>query len=192
VDETGRIANAVCVSGRFQPLHADHLSLMRQATASCRHLVVAITNPDPGTRRLAPESSHRHTADANPFTFYERLELVTSALSSSEGLGEAWGGRVTVVPLDLGRPQHWSHYVPLETIQYVRVHGPWEREKARRLAEGGYRVIEVPGDPGRRRTSTAIREAMRSGPGWEDLVPAATVLPLRTMLAHRAAAGTSW
>lgn len=169
-----------CVTGRFQPVHADHLRLFRRALAGADRLVVAVTNPDPGARRAEPASDHRHRADANPFTYFERVELLVSALA--DDLGPERGAQVRFVPFDLARPEHWAHYVPLSAVQYVGVYGPWEREKAQRLAAGGYRVVQVPGDPSGRRTSTAIRAAVRSGQDWERLVPAATVPPLRALL----------
>lgn len=178
-----------CVTGRFQPVHADHLRLFRLALGTAGRLVVGVTNPDPGARRPEPGSSHRHRDDANPFTYFERLELLIAALGSTEGVGPELSERVRIVPFDLGRPEHWPHYVPLSAAQYVGVYGPWEREKTRRLAAGGYRVVQIPGDEGTRRTSTAIRQALRAGRGWEPLVPAATVQPLRDLLARREAAG---
>jgi len=178
-----------CVTGRFQPVHADHLRLFRLALEASGRLVVAVTNPDPGTYRAELGSSHRHLGEANPFTYFERLELLTAALGSDEGVGPEVAERVRIVPFDLGRPEHWPHYVPLSAVQYVGVYGPWEREKLRRLAAGGYRVVEMPGDQHTRRTSTAIRQALRAGTGWERLVPAATVEPLRELLARRHATG---
>jgi|tagenome__1003787_1003787.scaffolds.fasta_scaffold20158814_2 cytidyltransferase-like protein len=178
-----------CVTGRFQPVHADHLRLFRLALDACDQLVVAVTNPDPGARRQEPACAHRHRGEANPFTYFERVELLTAALGSAEGVGEERAARVRIVPFDLGRPAHWPHYVPLCAVQYVGVYGPWEREKSRRLAAGGYRVVEVSGDERTRRTSTAIRQALRAGVGWEPLVPSATVESLRRLLAGRHAAG---
>jgi cytidyltransferase-like protein len=175
----------VCVTGRFQPVHADHLALVRTALAAGGRLVVGVTNPDPGARRAEPTSAHRHRSDANPFTFYERVELLAAALGDELGLGD-----VRVVPFDLGRPEHWAHYVPLSAVQHVGMSGPWEREKARRLAAGGYRVVEVPRE-GARRSSTAIRACLRSGGDWEPLVPPATVPLLRALLAARAADGAA-
>ena len=52
-----------CVTGRFQPVHADHLRLFRLALAASGRLVVAVTNPDPGTLRAEPASSHRHLGE---------------------------------------------------------------------------------------------------------------------------------
>lgn len=173
----------VCVTGRFQPVHADHLRLFHTALGDGERLVVAVTNPDPGTRRAEPTSGHRHRADANPFTYFERVELLAAALAGSGGLGRERAAQVRVVPFDLARPEHWAHYVPLSAVQYVGVYGPWEQEKVSRLSAGGYRVVQVPGDASTRRTSTAIRAAMRAGQDWESLVPPATVPPLRALLA---------
>ena len=169
-----------CVTGRFQPVHGDHLRLFELALGSCDRLVIGVTNPDPGTLRVEPGSDHRHLGAANPFTFYERLELLTAAL------GPRVAGQVLIVPFDLGRPEQWASYVPLRAVQYVGVYGPWEREKARRLAAGGYQVVEVAGDERTRRTSTAIRAALRTGQGWQALVPPTTVGPLTALLAGRA------
>ena len=179
----------VCVTGRFQPVHQDHLRLFRSALAEGDRLLVAITNPDPGTRRAEPASGHRHRADANPFTYYERVELLSAALDADGGLSPQCAAHVRIVPFDLASPEHWGHYVPLSAVQYVGVYGSWEKEKVRRLRAGGYRVVEVPGDERTRRTSTAIRSALRAGQGWESLVPPATVPVLRAFLAGRRAAG---
>ncbi len=169
----------VCVTGRFQPVHADHLRLFLRALADGDRLLVAVTNPDPGARRPEPASEHRHRAEANPFTYFERLELLTAALAG-EGVAPE---RVRVVPFDLGRPEHWPGYVPLRAVQYVGVHGPWEQEKVRRLRAVGYAVVEVAGESGERRSSSAVRAALRAGAGWEQLVPPATVPLLRDWLA---------
>lgn len=185
----GRSARSlVCVTGRFQPVHDDHLRLFRTALRAGDRLIVAVTNPDPGTRRAEPTSEHRHLADANPFTYYERVELLTAALASGEGSAGTRGADVYIVPFDLARPEHWSHYVPLSAVQYVGVYGPWEREKVRRLAAGGYQVVEVPGDESTRRSATAIRSVLRTGQDWEQLVPPSTVAVLRMLLARRGAA----
>ena len=181
-------APLACVTGRFQPVHDDHLRLFARALADCARLVVAVTNPDPGTLHAEPASGHRHRADANPFTYFERVELLTAALG---GLAPGTAERVRIVPFDLARPEHWPGYVPVCAVQYVGVYGDWEREKVRRLAAAGYRVVAVPGDAGLRRTSTAVRAALRSGSGWEPLVPATTVAPLRELLQARRAAGTA-
>jgi nicotinamide mononucleotide adenylyltransferase len=172
-----------CVTGRFQPVHEDHLRLFRMAVEGRSRLIVGITTPDPSSRRPEPESPHRHRDDANPFTYWERCELLLAALGHDP--------RVLIVPFDLGRPELWEGYAPLDAVQYVGRGGPWEAEKTRRLAAGGYRVVEAEPGPGPRRSATAIRAALRAGAGWEALVPPATVAPLRRMLARRRAAGVA-
>ena len=37
-----------CVTGRFQPVHEQHLELFGIALAECAHQIVAVTNPDTG------------------------------------------------------------------------------------------------------------------------------------------------
>ena len=167
-----------CVTGRFQPVHAQHLALFDTALAHCGHLVVAVTNPDSGARRQEAASAHRHTAAANPFTYFERV-LVLQAALDERGLT----GRATIVPFDLARPVLWAEYVPLSARQFVRAYSDWEREKARRLAAAGYAVTLLDGDSALRLSSSDIRARMWSGDEWQQLVPVATVPVLRRLLA---------
>lgn len=170
-----------CVTGRFQPVHAQHLDLFALALQRHDHLVVAVTNPDTGARHVESTSAHRHTAVANPFTYFERAWLLDAALA-----GAGLAGRATVVPFDLTRPALWAQYVPLDAQQVVRAYGPWEKDKAARLVEGGYAVTVLDGDPAGKIDATDIR-ALLAGPedAWVDAVPAATVPLLRAMLADR-------
>lgn len=154
--ETSRLA---CVTGRFQPVHHQHLELFALALADAEHLVVAVTNPDVLARQEESTSAHRHTAGANPFTYFERVRLLTMALQA-ESLSD-W---VTVVPFDLTRPDTWADYVPLDAHHFVRAYSPWERHKADLLREHGYEVTLVEGDSEHRIASTEIRETLRSDP----------------------------
>lgn len=169
-----------CVTGRFQPVHAQHLELFEIALAQCRRLAVAVTNPDPGARHSEPTSAHRHTAAANPFTYFERASLLEAAVRD-----RGWAARVTIVPFDLTRPAVWCQYVPLAAHQFVRSFSDWEREKARRLRAAGYVVTVLAGDPSDRLSARDIRAEMAAGDGrWQALVPAATVDVLSELLAR--------
>ncbi|MFC5138838.1 adenylyltransferase/cytidyltransferase family protein [Actinomycetospora rhizophila] len=169
------------VTGRFQPVHDQHLELFARALAEHEHLVVAVTNPDSGARHVAATSAHRHTDDANPFTYFERCRLLAAALAGA-GMAE----RATVVPFDLTRPERWPEYVPRGAVQYVRAFSAWEADKAGRLADGGYEVVVVDGDPATKLDAATIRAAFRDG-GWASLVPPATVPVLRALLDERVA-----
>jgi nicotinamide mononucleotide adenylyltransferase len=171
--------SVAAVTGRFQPVHAQHLELFAHPLRHHDELVVAVTNPDTGARRREATSAHRHTDAANPFTYYERLRLLTAALAGA-GLAE----RAVVVPFDLTRPDLWPQYVPRHAHHYVRAYSAWEKDKAAQLAAGGYAVTVLDGDPATKLDATAIRAAFDDG-SWAAMVPTATLPVLRTLLAVR-------
>lgn len=166
-----------CVTGRFQPVHNQHLELIEMALSCADKVVVAITNPDTGARRAESTSRHRHTAEANPFSYFQRLKLLRAAVRA-----EGWDERILIVPFDLTQPSCWAEYVPIQALQVVRVFSDWEKEKARQLQEAGYPVWEVPGDLVTKIHATDIRAAMAKHQEWARLVPAATVPLLQDML----------
>ncbi len=154
-----------CVIGRFQPFHRDHLSLAEAAMASGRRLIVAITNAEPAWRVPLDEAPHRHTAEANPFTYWQRSELVWAALRPL-GVGED----VRVTPFPIHEPRLWSSYLPQGTECWVRARGPWESRKMRELATQ-FPVRSVPAVPCEV-SGTSIRHRIRSGDrSWIRDVP---------------------
>ncbi|HLQ85097.1 MAG TPA: adenylyltransferase/cytidyltransferase family protein [Salinisphaeraceae bacterium] len=166
------------VTGRFQPVHDQHIELFKLALQSCEHLIVAVTNPDLGSLYACTASAHRHRPADNPFTYYERVRLLTSTLAASGLLV-----RTTLVPFDLGAPEHWPEYVPLQTRQFVRVYSAWEAAKVELLRAKGYHVEVLFGDVATRRSSTDIRACMRAGSEWQSLVPRAARPILQGLLA---------
>jgi nicotinamide-nucleotide adenylyltransferase len=165
------------VTGRFQPVHEQHLELFEIALRDADHLVIAITNPDPGARHEEPTSAHRHHLSANPFTYFERVQLLGAALA-----GRGLTRLTTIVPFDLTRSEHWPEYVPLRTRHLVRAYSPWERHKAQMLATGGYQVTLIEGDPERRLSSSDIRARIEQGRSYADLVPKDVVPVLHSLL----------
>lgn len=159
---------AVCFTGRFQPLHCDHLDMALHGLALARRLIVGITNPDPARRVAHAASAHRHLAESNPLSFAQRSRLVEAALHAA---GVA-AGRFDIVAFPLDEPSAWARLLPAGTPQLVRVFSDWEREKARRFAAAGYPPIVLEGDPARRATATEIRRLIRCGEAWQDQVPA--------------------
>lgn len=158
----------IAVTGRFQPFHDDHLELVRHALARARRVFIAITNPDRRSLQAVAQSRHRHLDSANPFSWLERLQVIDAALTTAGVARE----RFFIVPFPLEAPDTWTSYVPLGTIQLVRVYSDWEREKVRRLETGGYQVIALEGDPARRLSATDLRAAMATGDGaWQARVP---------------------
>jgi nicotinamide mononucleotide adenylyltransferase len=169
-----------CVTGRFQPVHDQHLELVGIALAEYDHVIVAVTNPDAGSRHEEATSAHRHTPAANPFTYYERSRLLIAALGAA-----GWADRTTVVPFDLTRPAVWPDYVPLHARQFVRAFDGWERQKAAALRAGGYPVTVLDGDPAAKRSATDVRTLLAGGAGWRDAVPAGVAPLLDELLTAR-------
>lgn len=166
-----------CVTGRFQPVHEQHLDLFEIALHDADHLVVAITNPDLGAHHQEASSTHRHQRSANPFTYYQRVQLLAAALAD-RGLTAT----TTIVPFDLTKPEHWPEYVPLHAHHLVRAYSDWERHKARLLADAGYAVEVLDGNSEGRLSASDIRTRIQQGTGWEELVPAAAAPVLRALL----------
>ena len=170
-----------CVTGRFQPVHGQHLELFELALREAEHLIVAVTNPDTRARHEETTSAHRHLAEANPFTYFERLRLLQAALQE-RGLSR----HVSIVPFDLTRPETWYEYVPGRARQLVRAYSAWEREKASRLSDAGYEVTVLDGDPATRLSASDIRARLDADRSvWPDLVPRAVVPVLAELLADR-------
>lgn len=170
------MSRLVCVTGRFQPVHRQHVELFEIALRDADHLIVAVTNPDPGARREEATSAHRHLAESNPFTYFERARMLQAALQDA-GLA----ARTTIVPFDLTQPGSWPAYVPLHARHVVRAYSDWERHKAQLLADAGYSVTLLDGDPTTKIASTDIRARLHGDPTtWSDLVPE----PVAAMLAE--------
>ncbi|WP_243794482.1 cytidyltransferase [Saccharopolyspora gloriosae] len=173
-----------CVTGRYQPVHEQHLELFEIALRDADHLIIAITNPDPVARQEESTSAHRHLAEANPFTYFERARLLYTALAD-RGRAE----QTTIVPFDLTRPECWPHYVPLRARQVVRAYSDWERHKAGLLADAGYRLTMLDGDPATKVSATDIRARLAGKTAtWTDMVPASIAPILTELLKERAAA----
>jgi len=170
------------IHGRFQPFHNGHLEYLTAAAARCRTLYVGITNPDRLRVRPEPDDPLRHLPESNPFTYIERLLMVSAAAD------EAGAGPVTVIPFPVTEPELWDDYVPPGAVQYLRLFSPWGAAKLERFRARGYRteLLEAPG--GKRVSGAEVREAMRTGGDWRRLVPQAVAQVIDALPARRALA----
>lgn len=160
----------VAVTGRFQPFHTDHLGLLLHALSIGDRLIVCITNPDDRSLQKVTSSAHRHLRSSNPFSYFERLQMIDTALRAAGVAAD----RYAIVPFPLEEPAEWFVYVPAGTSQIVRTYSDWERDKAGRLEAAGYPVILLEGNPQRRVSATAIRAAMSVTEPWSQWVPSGT------------------
>ena len=165
------------VHGRFQPFHNEHLAYLRWAHSYGTHLFIGITNFDRTAIQKESASNHRHTAFANPFSYWERSAMIQDALLEA-GVDPT---QFTIVALPIHAPEKWSEFVPTnpnESIHLLRVFSDWEQEKASRLQLAGYQVITEVGSPKLISAST-IREAILLDKNYSDLVPPAVAVWLK-------------
>ena len=161
------------VHGRFQPFHKEHLEYVLSGIEKCDHCVIGITNPDPSELVLETTSSHRHRAESNPFTYFQRYEMVKQSLLD-EGIDLR---NISIVPFHLFHSIQWQYYIPSpETItQLVRVFSDWELKKIGWLKDYGFTVIVIDEGVQKHITGTEVRHRMREGSNWKELVPNGTV-----------------
>lgn len=160
------------VHGRFQPVHVEHLAYIRRGLERCSLLVIGITNPDRSDRAPEAASSHRHLDDANPFSFCQRAEMIKQCLfDAGEDLR-----RVSIVPFHLHDPSKWQDYVPppSATVQYVRAFSVWEDQKIALFEKHGFHVEVLDKRAPKNVEATQVRNLMRSGGNWRQLVPGGT------------------
>lgn len=167
-----------CVHGRFQPFHNGHLEYVQSALVRVKHLYIGITNTDPTWRRPEEMSTHRHTDAANPFTYWQRLRMISSSLADV-GIPERV---IAIVPFPIHDLTLLSQYVPWNAIHFVRVFTPWEEEKVRRLRSAGLHVEVLNRGVPKQVTATEVRAHLQQGQGWEELVPTGTARELRSLL----------
>lgn len=157
------------IHGRFQPLHLGHLEYMRAALERCQTLIVAITNPDPTAIREEELAQHRHTDEANPYTFFQRLMMIRETLLDEEVDPE----RVVIVPFPINFPERWHYYLPPAVLQFIRIFSRWEQEKADRFRELGFQVQVLHPGAAKEVEATDVRRLKAEGGAWRDLVPPA-------------------
>jgi nicotinamide-nucleotide adenylyltransferase len=152
------------IHGRFQPFHNGHLEYLRGAAERSDEIFVGITNPDPTRIKEEPSDPLRHLPESNPFSYVERLLMVT-AVAEDEGI------RAHVIPFPVNEPELWAAYVPQGATQYLRLFSDWGGTKLERMRDAGYEVVILDEGAGKELSGAEVRAAMREGRAWQELVP---------------------
>ena len=165
-----RIAEIGVVHGRFQMPHHDHMKYILAAKARCRHLIVAITNPDPSLTRYDPADPARSSPAHNPLTYYERYVILKEALLA-QGLHHR---TFSLVPLPINFPELYQYYVPRQAVFYLTIYDAWGERKLQMFESLGLPVEVLWRQPKAEKglTSTLVRQKIAQGQAWEHLVPA--------------------
>jgi nicotinamide-nucleotide adenylyltransferase len=153
------------IHGRFQPFHNGHLEYLQGAAARSDELWVGITNPDPSHVKPEPADPLRHLPESNPYTYAERLLMVTAA-------AETIDVDVHVIPFPVNQPELWHAYVPANVTQYMRRFSDWGTTKIDRFRRAGYDVVILDEGVEKEISGADVRAAMRDGSKWQALVPA--------------------
>lgn len=158
------------IHGRFQVLHVDHVKYLLAGKDLCRHLVVAITNPEPEMIRPEAADPQRSSEEANPLTYYERYQLVRAALTEA-GVPPA---DLSIVPLPISQPERYRPYVPLDAVFFLSIYDDWGRKKQDYFARLGLKVHVLRDVPAEEKglSASEVRRRMRAGEPWKHLVPA--------------------
>lgn len=156
----------VCISGRFQPFHLDHLRYALAASERGETLVVAVTNPA-GPREAASESAaHRSQLESNPLSFFVRQELILGSLMEA-GLDPK---RIRVTPMFLEDLDFARHFLPSGALHLLSDCDEWQHEKLKRLTGAGFRA-EFVIQHEKNMTGTEVRRRVKDGEPFEHLLP---------------------
>jgi nicotinamide-nucleotide adenylyltransferase len=157
------------IHGRFQVLHNDHMKYLMASVDHCRHLIVGITNAEPDMIQDEAADPQRSSTLANPLTYYERYQLVRSALVEYDvDLRD-----FSIVPLPISHPDRYRYYVPLDAVFFLSIYDDWGRRKKAYFDSLGLRTLVL------REVSLAekgisgsdVRGLMQHGQRWQHLVP---------------------
>lgn len=157
------------IHGRFQLFHNEHLQYALLAKAQCKKLIVGITSPENAALIREEVDPHRSEAASNPFTYYERYNMIKLALLEAGVKREDF----EIVPYPIERPDILYNYVPLSATSFFTIYDKWGYEKLERLKSLGYNTVVLFDDREKKICSTEIREKIYSGVDWKDKVPKA-------------------
>lgn len=160
------------VHGRFQMFHNGHLEYLLEAKRRCDYLWVGITQYDIFDLRSEDLAIHRGLSADNPFTYYERVQMISDALCDS-GLSRTVFG---FVPFPIENEGHLPNFLPVTIPCLTTIYDHWNREKVKRLRELGYHVVVLWERDKKITEGSEVRRLLRSGSAdWMDLVPNATI-----------------
>ena len=171
------------IHGRFQLLHNDHLKYLLAGKKRCRHLVIGITNPEPGLTADDEANPDRSRPEANPFTYFERYLMVEAAMRGAGVDPEAF----SIVPFPINFPERYTYYVPLDGVFFLTIYDQWGERKLSIFQSLGLHTeilwrctYEEKGLSG-----TSIRALIQNGQPWEHLVPEQVVPVIKKIVSSR-------
>lgn len=159
------------VHGRFQPFHNDHLKYVLESYKKVDYLYIGITNPDPGKTKLDSTDINRSKEEENPFTYFERLQMINAALEELKIKNNTY----CIVPFPINFPELIKHYTPENAEYFLTIYDEWGNKKLETLNKLGLKTnvlwkkqIEQKGIKG-----SNIRKLIMNGLDYQNFVPGA-------------------
>lgn len=159
------------IHGRFQGLHNGHMEYLLEAKKRCDFLVIGITNflGNAVDSEISRIDDHRLSEEGNPFSFYERMEMISGAMLEAGVPKE----KFTIVPFPIENPEQIKNFVPRDAVFFMTIYDEWGKEKKKRLQELGFDV-EVMWERTENQkpiSGSLVRERIKNGSEWKSLVP---------------------
>jgi nicotinamide-nucleotide adenylyltransferase len=168
---TQRVA---CFTGRFQPFHNQHLEVLSALSHKFDRIIIGVTNPDISNLQEHSASLHRHTDDANPFSFESRVKIIKDSIAGSADLMAI---EIEISRFDLTSPDSWQ--VPADTVFALRIFSPWETSKLALFSDQGYKTLELPA-PAIKLSASDIRQSLAADDNiWETSVAPGAISTIR-------------
>ena len=157
------------IHGRFQCLHLKHMEYLLAAKKQCDRLIIGISNPDAGFIRTNIHDTNRSRPENNPFTYFERYEMIREAMLEFHVPREEF----EIVPFPINTPELIFQYAPKDAVYYMSICDGWGEDKYRTLTGLGLQVEVLWNRPLEEKgtTGTEVRHLIIEGKSWAHLVP---------------------
>ena len=178
-----KITSIGSVHGRFQLFHNDHLRYITTALNQCDIIIIGITSYVNSELTYIDKASHRSIPKNNPFTYYERTQIISSALDEC-GIQS---NRYFFTPFPIETPDILYQFIPVNIACFTTVYDDWNREKVKILEEYGYQVNVLWESDNKLITGSNLREKIIIGDeSWMEDVPKATIEAVNVLnIRHR-------
>jgi nicotinamide mononucleotide adenylyltransferase len=111
MDEVG------CVHGRFQHFHNDHLSYVQAAKQMVKFVWIGIAKFDIAASDANPLGRDRDRPENNPLTYFERISMISEALTEAGMRKDEFG----FVPFPIETPLRLSEFMPPSIPCYTTI-----------------------------------------------------------------------
>jgi cytidyltransferase-like protein len=156
------------VHGRFQPFHKGHLEYFLAAFQQCDFVWIGITQFDIRQLNKTEGAEHRSMSSNNPFSYWQRITMITGALNEV-GIGSE---RFGFVPFPIERPETLPDFFDLSIPIFTTVYDEWNEHKISTLEALGGQVIVLWKRDTKEFEGARIRSLISGGDvRWRELVP---------------------